>query len=67
MKRTQSSSTSIVPKAKKMTVLVTHPDTEQIIREAMRVNKQTKEQAGNDLLRLAARIRRFPVMGEVKS
>ncbi len=41
---------------KKLTVLVTNPDTEKIIREVMRIDGQTKERAGNDLLRLAAKI-----------
>jgi hypothetical protein len=53
---------------KKLTVLVTNPDTEKIIREVMRIDGQTKERAGNDLLRLAAKIRRIefvPIVGSV--
>jgi hypothetical protein len=49
----------------RMTVLVTKPDTEAIIAEAMKRTGQTKERAGNDLLRLAATIRRFPVLDAV--
>jgi hypothetical protein len=47
------------------TVLVTTPETEAIIAEAMRRTKQTKSVAGNDLLRLAASIRRFPVLDSI--
>jgi hypothetical protein len=49
----------------RMTVLITTPDTEAIIAEAMRRTKQTKSVAGNDLLRLAASIRRFPVLDSI--
>jgi len=49
-----------------MTVLITQPDTEAIIAEAIRITGQKKTRAGNDLIRLAAKIRRFSVVEEVK-
>jgi hypothetical protein len=65
MSKTKGSPASIVPK-KNMTVLITQPDTEAIIAEAIRITGQKKTRAGNDLIRLAAKIRRFPIVGEVK-
>jgi len=48
-----------------MTVLITNPETEAIIREAIRITGHSKTRAGNDLIRLAARIRRYPILGEI--